>query len=169
VVVQVVPLVLEVKVEKDVWRWMPALKQALKDYGGPFGVMPDIPAKLPPMFISWAQDDAVALTPILKFYDALRVGDRAAIARLVNTGNVNLPMVMPNGNVSPQTPISGALQHCGLPQVASAKVASVVAQLVALGADVELRSPSGSTALDYAKAACPDDVQQALLGKTLRQ
>src|SRR4029078_4556375 len=26
-------------------------------YGGPFGVMPDIPAKLPPMFISWAQDD----------------------------------------------------------------------------------------------------------------
>jgi hypothetical protein len=106
---------------------------------------------------------------LIKFYDALLGGDRAAIARLVNTGNVNLPMVMPNGNVSPQTPISGALQHCGLPQVASAKVASVVAQLVALGADVELRSPSGSTALDYAKAACPDDVQQALLGKTLRQ
>ena len=106
---------------------------------------------------------------LLKFYDALRVGDRAAIARLVNTGNVNLPMVMPNGNVSPQTPISGALQHCGLPQIASAKVASVVAQLVALGADVELRSPNGSTALDYAKAACPDDVQQAMLGKALRQ
>jgi len=78
-------------------------------------------------------------------------------------------MVMPNGNVSPQTPISGALQHCGLPQIASAKVASVVAQLVALGADVELRSPNGSTALDYAKAACPDDVQQAMLGKALRQ
>jgi glycerophosphoryl diester phosphodiesterase len=44
-----VPLVLEVKVEKDVWRWMPALKQALKDYGGPFGVMsfdPRIPRLL---------------------------------------------------------------------------------------------------------------------------
>ena len=84
---------------------------------------------------------------------------------LVNAGNVNLPMVMPNGNVSPQTPISGALQHCGLPQLAPAKVASAVAQLVALGADTELRSPSGYTALDYAKAACPAEVQQALLGR----
>lgn len=31
--------------------------------------------------------------------------------------------------------------------------------------DVEWRSPSGSTALDYAKAACPEEVQQALLGR----
>ena len=102
---------------------------------------------------------------LLKFYGALRDGDGAAIARLVNAGNVNLPMVMPNGTVSPQTPISGALQHCGLPQVTSARVASAVAQLVALGADVESRSPSGSTALDYAKSACPEEVQQALLGR----
>ncbi|MEO8071634.1 MAG: alpha/beta hydrolase [Acidobacteriota bacterium] len=41
-------------------------------YGGPFGKMPDIPAKLPPMFLAWAQDDAVALAPIVKFYDALK-------------------------------------------------------------------------------------------------
>lgn len=40
-------------------------------YGGPFGVMPAIPAKLPPMFLAWAQDDAVALKPILRFHDAL--------------------------------------------------------------------------------------------------
>jgi acetyl esterase/lipase len=40
-------------------------------YGGPFGTMPAIPAKLPPMFLAWAQDDAVALKPIVKFYDAL--------------------------------------------------------------------------------------------------
>jgi acetyl esterase/lipase len=40
-------------------------------YGGPFGVMPPIPAKLPPMFLAWAQDDAVALAPIIKFHDAL--------------------------------------------------------------------------------------------------
>jgi acetyl esterase/lipase len=40
-------------------------------YGGPFGAMPAIPAKLPPMFLAWAQDDAVALTPVVKFYDAL--------------------------------------------------------------------------------------------------
>ena len=106
---------------------------------------------------------------LLKFYGALRDGDRAAIARLVNAGNVNLPMVMPNGTISPQTPISGALQHCGLPQVAPARVAAAVTQLVALGADPELRSPSGSTALDYAKAACPAEVQQALLGRPVAQ
>jgi acetyl esterase/lipase len=41
-------------------------------YGGPFGVMPAIPAKLPPMFMAWAQDDAVALAPIVRFHDALR-------------------------------------------------------------------------------------------------
>jgi acetyl esterase/lipase len=40
-------------------------------YGGPFGVMPAIPAKLPPMFLAWAQDDPQAREPIVKFYDAL--------------------------------------------------------------------------------------------------
>lgn len=40
-------------------------------YGGPFGVIPAIPAKLPPMFLAWAQDDALALEPVVKFYDAL--------------------------------------------------------------------------------------------------
>ncbi|MGH9768699.1 MAG: alpha/beta hydrolase [Blastocatellia bacterium] len=41
-------------------------------YGGPFGVMPAIPAKLPPMFLAWAQDDALTLDPVVRFYDALR-------------------------------------------------------------------------------------------------
>jgi acetyl esterase/lipase len=40
-------------------------------YGGPFGAMPAIPAKLPPLFLVWAQDDAVALAPIVKFHGAL--------------------------------------------------------------------------------------------------
>ncbi len=34
-----VPLLLEVKVEVDIWRWGPALKDVLKDYDGPFGIM----------------------------------------------------------------------------------------------------------------------------------
>jgi len=34
-----VPLLLEIKVENDIWRWAPALRLALKDYAGPFGVM----------------------------------------------------------------------------------------------------------------------------------
>lgn len=42
-------------------------------YGGPFGAMPRIPARLPPIFMAWAQDDAVALQPIVKFRDALVV------------------------------------------------------------------------------------------------
>ena len=34
-----VPLLLEVKVDGDIWRWMPALKQSLREYRGPHGVM----------------------------------------------------------------------------------------------------------------------------------
>ena len=34
-----VPLLLEIKVADDIWRWMPALKDALKGYRGPHGVM----------------------------------------------------------------------------------------------------------------------------------
>ena len=40
-------------------------------YGGPFGVMPTIPATLPPMFLAWAQDDAVARDAVVRFHDAL--------------------------------------------------------------------------------------------------
>ncbi len=34
-----VPLLLEIKVDGDIWRWMPALKKALRDYRGRHGVM----------------------------------------------------------------------------------------------------------------------------------
>ena len=34
-----VPLLLEVKVENDVWRWMRPLRDTLYDYDGPFGIM----------------------------------------------------------------------------------------------------------------------------------
>jgi len=34
-----VPLLLEVKTDDDIWRWMPALKRTLAGYDGPFGVM----------------------------------------------------------------------------------------------------------------------------------
>jgi acetyl esterase/lipase len=40
-------------------------------YGGPFGVMPTIPAKLPPIFLAWAQDDPLVLAPVVKFHEAL--------------------------------------------------------------------------------------------------
>jgi acetyl esterase/lipase len=40
-------------------------------YGAPFGALPAVPPKLPPMFMAWAQDDALAPS-MAKFYDALR-------------------------------------------------------------------------------------------------
>jgi acetyl esterase/lipase len=55
-------------------------------YGGPFGVMPAIPAKLPPMFLAWAQDDTVALEPIIKFYDALKSAGHKPEAHIFNSG-----------------------------------------------------------------------------------
>ncbi len=41
-----VPVLLEVKVDGDIWRWAPALKRALGDYAGPFGIM-SFDARLP--------------------------------------------------------------------------------------------------------------------------
>jgi len=40
-------------------------------YGAPFGVMPAIPAKLPPLFMAWAQDDDLVRSTVMKFYSAL--------------------------------------------------------------------------------------------------
>ena len=55
-------------------------------YGGPFGVMPTIPAKLPPMFMAWAQDDPLVLGPIVKFYDALKAGGHKPEVHIYGTG-----------------------------------------------------------------------------------
>lgn len=41
-------------------------------YGAPFGVMPTIPAHLPPIFMAWAQDDDLVLDPVNKFLEALQ-------------------------------------------------------------------------------------------------
>jgi acetyl esterase/lipase len=55
-------------------------------YGGPFGVMPRIPAKLPPMFLAWAQDDNVALGAVVKFYDALKSAGHRPEAHIFDAG-----------------------------------------------------------------------------------
>jgi glycerophosphoryl diester phosphodiesterase len=34
-----VPLLLEIKVDRDIWRWVPALRRELAGYSGRFGVM----------------------------------------------------------------------------------------------------------------------------------
>ena len=49
-------------------------------YGAPFGMMPAIPAKLPPIFMAWARDDNVALQPVIRFRDALvKAGQRPEV------------------------------------------------------------------------------------------
>ena len=55
-------------------------------YGAPFGVMPAIPSKLPPIFMAWAQDDDVARVPVVKFYDALVTAGAKPEAHVFNTG-----------------------------------------------------------------------------------
>jgi acetyl esterase/lipase len=55
-------------------------------YGAPFGKMPQIPAKLPPIFMAWAQDDRVALGPIVKFHDALVAAGQKPEAHIFSDG-----------------------------------------------------------------------------------
>lgn len=55
-------------------------------YGAPFGVMPVVPSKLPPVFMAWAQDDPLALDAIVKFYAALRAAGDKPEAHIFSTG-----------------------------------------------------------------------------------
>lgn len=55
-------------------------------YGGPFGVMPAIPPKLPPVFLAWAQDDELALKPVVRFYDALTSAGHKPEAHIFSAG-----------------------------------------------------------------------------------
>lgn len=41
-------------------------------YGAPFGKMPQIPKQMPPLFLAWAQNDDMALDPIVRFHRALQ-------------------------------------------------------------------------------------------------
>jgi len=55
-------------------------------YGGPLGVMPPIPSKLPPIFMACAQDDGVALSPVVKFYEALRAAGHKPEVHIFRSG-----------------------------------------------------------------------------------
>jgi hypothetical protein len=54
--------------------------------GGPFGVMPAIPSRLPHVFMAWAQDYTVALEPVVKFYEALRSAGHKPEAHVLTAG-----------------------------------------------------------------------------------
>jgi acetyl esterase/lipase len=55
-------------------------------YGAPFGTMPAIPAKLPPIFMAWAQDDPVALEAVKKFYETLALAGNKPEAHIFSAG-----------------------------------------------------------------------------------
>jgi acetyl esterase/lipase len=55
-------------------------------YGAPFGRMPEIPGKLPPMFMAWAQDDDLAAAPIVRFYDALKAAGHKPDVHIYGAG-----------------------------------------------------------------------------------
>jgi acetyl esterase/lipase len=55
-------------------------------YGAPFGKMPVIPAKLPPIFMAWAQDDPVARDFVVKFSDALTKAGNAPEVHIFSAG-----------------------------------------------------------------------------------
>jgi acetyl esterase/lipase len=68
-------------------------------YGGPFGVMPVVPAKLPPIFMAWAQDDPIARIPVVKFYDALVSAGDAPEAHIYASGGHGFA-IKPQGTTS---------------------------------------------------------------------
>jgi acetyl esterase/lipase len=55
-------------------------------YGAPFGRMPGIPAKLPPVFMAWAQDDPIAHDDVARFYAALVVAGHKPEAHIYSAG-----------------------------------------------------------------------------------
>ncbi|MGH9497234.1 MAG: alpha/beta hydrolase, partial [Candidatus Sulfotelmatobacter sp.] len=55
-------------------------------YGAPFGTMPAIPAKLPPIFMAWAQDDELVLDPVVKFYEALKAAGNKPEVHIYSAG-----------------------------------------------------------------------------------
>jgi acetyl esterase/lipase len=55
-------------------------------YGGPLGVMPAIPARLPPTFMAWAQDDPVSRDFIVRFSGALSAAGIRPETHIYSTG-----------------------------------------------------------------------------------
>jgi acetyl esterase/lipase len=55
-------------------------------YGAPFASMPEIPQNLPPVFMSWAQDDSVAGYAMERFYKALVSSGNKPEAHIYNAG-----------------------------------------------------------------------------------
>lgn len=63
-------------------------------YGGPFGAMPIIPPNLPPVFLAWAQDDALAGRAVAAFYTALKAAGNDPEVHIYRSGGHGFGMAM---------------------------------------------------------------------------
>ncbi|HWW29112.1 MAG TPA: alpha/beta hydrolase [Steroidobacteraceae bacterium] len=66
-------------------------------YGAPFGAAPKIPENTPPAFLAVAQDDPLAATPELKFYEALRDAKANPELHVYRAGAHGFAMMPRNG------------------------------------------------------------------------
>lgn len=96
-------------------------------------------------------------------YGAIRVGDVAQVKKLVTAANVRQPVRFPQVQ-NPPAPLTIAVNYCGIPTVTPAQLAEIVAHMIALGADPDVKDNSGENLLDRAKYACPAEVMKALGG-----
>jgi hypothetical protein len=94
-------------------------------------------------------------------YEALRTANVPQVKKLVTRANVAQPVRFPQMQ-KPPVPLVVAVNHCGIPQVPAEKLAEIVAYLVSLGADPDVKDNAGDNLLDRAKYACPPEVMKAL-------
>ena len=72
---------------------------------------------------------------------------------LTSTDSLQLPL-----------PLVVAVNYCGIPTVTPAQLAGIVAHMVSVGADPEVKDAQGQNLFDRAKYACPPEVMKALGG-----
>ncbi|HQW80526.1 MAG: HEAT repeat domain-containing protein [Rhodanobacteraceae bacterium] len=94
-------------------------------------------------------------------YAAMAKGDIAAVKRLVNSGNVQLPVRYPQMQGTPPLPIVVAVNYCGIPQ-AAAGLKAIIVYLRSIGADPDVTTLDGSQLLDTAKYRCTPEIMDAL-------
>ena len=79
-----VPLLLEIKVDDNVWRWAPALREALGEYRGPFGIMSFDPRIARLLKTNWPEARSGLVIrdslPLLRRWWAMRVADPQFLA-----------------------------------------------------------------------------------------
>lgn len=86
-------------------------------YGAPFGVLPKISAKLPPVFMAWAKDDGIATAFMPRFAAALRSADSPLSEHIYVTGGHGFG-IAPRGKAADRWPTDFEVWLRGLGMIA---------------------------------------------------